>query len=387
MKVNNLVKLIKQDYLLLALCILSLFSILRTLIIPLQGDEITYFKISEHILSGKYYLYDFPSSVSPILPFIFAIFSTPFNYIIGISLLKCFNILLAFFGLNYMCLFLKKQNVPISIIASIFILTLTNTNSINWFSSLFPESILFFGFWGFVYYFNKELSVSHFKKMLLFFVLLTMTRYVFAVLGIAVLFYIYRCYKAETFKNNQIKKLVFFSILCAIPVLFWFKYVYYIEMSNVSEISYFKRYKEGNNGLWTNIKAGLGFMIHPEVRNLSGLPAFVTLFIPITGFRHYLISAILFGLFLFGYIKTNKSNGIQFLFYATLLVMLGLVFAGTGFSRYWLVFLPCYYLGFYYAFKTFKLKDSWFFLLSKIVAIIYVINEIRLDFLIFDRHL
>ena len=285
-----------------------------------------------------------------------------------------------------MCLFFRSQNISIPIVLSILLLTITNTNSIAWLSSLYPESILFFSFWGFVYYYSKAISVSNFKRIILFFIVLVLTRYLFAVLGLAVLYYYYRCYKIKTFNNGQFKQILVYSFIGAIPVLFWFKYVYFIEQSNLSEISYFNRFKE-DSGLLVNIKSGLGLIKHPETNRINGVPAFVSLFAPITGLRNFTVSIMLLVMFLLGYLKSPKTKGIQFLFYTTLLIMLGLLIAGTGFSRYWLILLPVYYLGYYYVYKMFKFSDDWFFKISKMVAIIYVINEIRIDYLIFSKYL
>ena len=386
MKKNTFIDFIKKDYLLIILLTLSIISLLRSLIIPLRGDELTYFKIGEQILTGKYYLQDYPSTVTPIIPFLIAFFYTSFYPILGVVLMKILNIIFALLGLRFLYLFLKNQQLKQGIIFSILILTLVNSNSIAWFSSLYPESILLFSFWGFVYYYSKEINISNFKKMLFFFLILMMTRYLFAVLGLVVIYYFYRCFKVESLSLSQKKAIIFYSMLYLLPVLFWFKLVYQIEYHNLSEISYFDRFKEGR-GILVNILSGLGLEQHPEAGRINGIPAFVSLFVPITGLRNFTISILLIGLFLLGYFKANKPRGIQLIFYSTILVMLGLIFAGTGFSRYWLVLLPCYYLGFYFVFKQLKFDDDLFFKISKFVAIVYVINELRLDYLIISEYL
>lgn len=382
----ELTKSIRKDYTILFILFLSIFSMLRSLILPLHADEFTYIKIGEHILNGKYYLQDYPSTVTPVLPFMVAFFHTSFYPAIGFVFMKCFNLVLAFFGMRYMCLFLKEQGLGIPVILSIFILTLTNAHSIAWFSSLYPESVLFFSFWGFVYYYSKSITVSNFRKMFFFFLLLCMTRYLYAVLGLVVLAYYYRCFKLDVLNRHEIRNVFFYSFIFVMPVLLWFKYVYLIEQNNLSEISYFDRFKE-DSGLMTNILSGLGLEKHPEVTRINGVPAFISLFVPVTGLREFVSSIILIGLFLYGYIKTDKPKGIQLVFYTTILVMLGLVFAGTGFSRYWLVLLPCFYLGYYYVYKSFKFDDAWFLKLAKIIAIVYVINDLRLDFVIMGKYL
>lgn len=377
---------LKADKVFAIILLLSLISALRSLIIPLQGDELTYNKIAENILKGKYYLHEYPSIVTPIIPFFIALFHTSFSPTIGFVLLKCFNILLTALGFRFLYLFLDEQNLDKRINLSIITLTVVNTNSIAWFSSLYPEAILFFSFWGFIYYFSKEVSVENFKKMFFFFLLLSMSRYLYAILGLVVLFYYYRFLNRKTVNSAEIKQIIFYSILFMIPVLLWFKYVYGIEQNQLSEISYFRRFQNENSFL-SNIKYGLGIGIHPEVSKVNGIPAFISLFVPITGIRNYLISVFLILLFIIGYIKTKKSLGVNLLFICTSLVMLGLVFAGTGFSRYWLILLPSFYLGYYFLFNRFNLSDDWFIKLSKIISIVYILNELRLDYMIFDKYL
>lgn len=383
---NTFIKYIKKDYLVCTLLVLSVISLFRSFIIPLRGDELTYYKISEQILTGKYYLQDYPSTVTPVIPFIIAFFQTSFCPVLGIILIKISNIIFALLGFRFLYLFLKKQNFTNAITHSILLLMVTNPNSIGWFSSLYPESVLFFSFWGFVYYYSKSVNVTNFRKMFFFFLLLVMTRYLYAVLGLVILFYYYRCFKIENLAKNEIKGIVFYTIIYMLPVLFWFKYVYYIEQSSLSEISYFDRFKE-DKGLFVNIKSGLGIEKHPDANRINGIPAFVSLFVPITGLRHYLVSIGLILIFLIGYIKTKHTHGIKLIFFSTIVIMLGLILAGTGFSRYWLVLLPCYYLGYYFFYKLLKLDDALFFKISKLVAIFYVINELRLDYLIISEYL
>lgn len=381
----KLLQAFKNDKIFAVILLLSLISAFRSLIIPLQGDEITYFKIAENILKGKYYLHEYPSTVTPVIPFFIALFHTSFSPVIGIILLKCFNLLFTALGFRFLYLFLKNQNIDVRIILSIIILTAVNTNSIAWFSSLYPEAILFLSFWGFIYYFSLELSVENFKKMFFFLLLLSMTRYLYLILGLTVLFYYYSCLQNKSAYKIEIKQIAFYSFLFLIPVVVWFKYVFSIEQQQLSEISYFNRFQNDNSFL-SNIKYGLGLGIHPEVSKVNGIPAFISLFIPITGLRNYLVSIFLILLFLIGYIKTKKSLGINLLFSCTVLVMLGLVFAGTGFSRYWLILLPSFYIGYYFLFNSFNFKDDWFVRISKFISIVYVINELRIDYMIFNKY-
>jgi hypothetical protein len=157
-----------------------------------------------------------------------------------------------------------------------------------------------------------------------------------------------------------------------------------IELNQVTEISYFGRFKTENSFI-SNIKYGLGFGIHPEVSKVNGIPAFVTLFVPITGLRNYIISIMLIIFFLIGYFITKKSLGLKLLLSSTLLIMAGLIFAGTGFSRYWLILLPSFYLGYYLLFNKLKLPNDWFVIISKALCIVYAINELRIDYLILNK--
>ncbi len=377
---------IKKDTLYFVLITLSFLSLLRALIVPIFADEITYKNLADSIMEGRYYLNNQPSTVTPVIPFIMSLFYSALAPTVGIILMKCFNILMMCFGFRYVYLFLKSQGVDIRIVTAILVLTLTNTTSIAWFSRIYPEAILFFSFWGFLYYYTKEISISNFRKMLFFFALLTLTRYLYILLGVFVLIYYYKCFYKKALNRRDNIHIILSSLVIAIPLLIWFKYVYFIEQNQTSGISYFHRFKEDNIFIY-NIKCGLGLLQHHEVNKINGIPAFISLFVPITGLRNFLISIVLIVLFLLGYIKAKKSYGIVILFSNILIIMVGFILAGTGFSRYWLLLLPGFYLGYYYIYKTFKLKDEWFIRITKCISIVYVLNELRLDYMVITAHL
>lgn len=380
----NLKQFIKEEKIFTLIISLSIFSSLRSLFIPLQGDELTYLQLANNLLNGKYYQLNNPSTITPIIPFILAFFKINSFPLLGFGLSKLFNIGLTIFGFRYLYLFLKKQQINNRIILSIIALTAVNPIAINYFGSLYPEGILFFCFWGFIYYSISEYNIKNFIKMLSLFLLISMTRYLYLVLGIIVIFNIYRYYK--TFNKQIIYKLLTYTIIIILPIIFWAKYVYNIEQNNLSEISYFNRFKTENQLLY-NIKAGLGIIKHHEVSRINGIPAFISLFVPITGFRNYLGSIILIFAFAFGYYRKNNSLGIKILITSIVITMLGLIFAGTGFSRYWLILLPGFLLGYYFLATKFNIKDKWFIYTSQIICFIYIVNEIRLDFLILNKHL
>ncbi|WP_245812600.1 hypothetical protein [Salegentibacter echinorum] len=222
--------------------------------------------------------------------------------------------------------------------------------------------------------------------MLLAFMALVLTRYVYAVLGLLVAYILFGYFKNLIVNKDykKVSRIVILGSLCALPLLFWFKYIYILEKDVDTGLSYFTRFK--NNELLYNLKAGIGLIKHEEVGKVNGIPAFISLFIPITGIRNWIISCFLILTFTTGYlVNLKKHSSFNKLFAAIMLVMTGLVLAGTGFSRYWLIMLPGFLLGFYLFFNYLKLKDSLFVLLAKLIAIIYVINELRLDYVVLSK--
>lgn len=376
---------LKKHYIIYKIIIfIGVVSSLRSLITPLFGDELTYLMLSENILRGQYFLTTNPSTIAPTVPFIFAFFTTSSYPILGFILNKLFNISLVILGFRYLFLFLKAQKIRSIIIWGILALTAINTSSIAWFSSLYPEALIFVSFWGFIYYSTEPPKKSNLIRMLLFFLLMVLTRYVYAVLGLVVLINYYDYLKIN-FKKYKIE-IIKYSVLFLIPVLFWGKYIISIEEQNLSEARYFSRFKIDNPILY-NIKCGLGLVQHYEVGKINGLPAFISLFVPKTGIRNYTISILLIAGFVIGFIKKLKFEEIKKLFISILMVMFGFLLAGTGFSRYWLILLPGFYLGYYYLFKMFNINDKWFIYLSQILALIYIVNEIRLDAIILNKYI
>ena len=365
-----------KEALFIALIILVLLATCRTLIIPLKGDELTYFKLAENILDGKYFLNEYPSTIAPIIPIITALFTVNFNPELGVLFNKLFNLILVAGGFNYVYLIFRQIGVDKKIIRPIIVLTAINSVSISFFPSLYPEAMIFFGFWGFIYYSIQNVSSKNILITLCFFTLLIFTRYVFAVLGLILLIRYYEFSKSNF--SKRLWKLIKYSLIFLIPVVLWSKYIYNIEKQNVSEISYFDRFK-GESPIVYNLKAGLGIEKHFEVSRVNGIPAFASLFIPVTGFRSYPMSIVLILSFIFGYITMLKSLEVKKIFFAIVLVMVGYMFAGTGFSRYWLPMLPGFIFGFYFLIKKFNVKTQWVVIASYCIAFLYLINEVRLN--------
>lgn len=380
-KFENVLDYVKQNKLISALMFLSFISSLRNLFLPLFGDELTYVEIAKNLVTiGEYEHYGKPSSLTPSMPFLIALFYLKSNPIVGFILAKIANLIFLVVGLKYLLLYLKINNLKGEITSIILLLTIVNTNVVLWSSMLYPESILFCFFWMFIYYISKELNFS--RDTFFIFIslaILILTRYVYAVFAILALYFIFNHVKKllEIGRYIEIKKIFIYAILCLIPLIFWFTYVYNLEKEVDTGLSYFARFK--NNNLIYNIKAGIGLIKHEDVSNTNGIPAFITLFLPITGYRNWVLSIILVLLFIVGFISKWKIENFRILLIAILLLMSGLIFAGTGFSRYWLPLLPGFLIGFYLLFNSLNLKDSKFIILSKIVAAVYVVNELRLD--------
>ncbi|WP_340064253.1 hypothetical protein [Ascidiimonas aurantiaca] len=367
---------IKREKIFSFIFLFSLLATLRTLIIPLQGDELTYSEIADNILLGKYYFSGNPSTVTPVIPFILAFFKISTVPTLGFVLGKLLHILLTILGFRYLYLFLAQQNIDFRVILSIMALTAVNSHAISFFPGLYPEAILFFAFWGFMYYFNTAYTQQNLLKLFALFLLLAMTRYLYLVMGVLVVYHFYEYYKKHSLRN--IYSLLPYLLLLILPFVFWFKYVYHIEQNNVSEISYFDRFKSENPFLY-NIKAGLGLIKHYEVSRTNGIPAFISLFVPVTGLRNFLGSLFLIISFILGYLVTKKTKGMKWLFISILLVMAGLIVAGTGFSRYWLILLPGFLTGYYFLSSKLTIGTKWFVTGSQILCFVYLLNELRLN--------
>lgn len=372
---------ISHNKLLSLLIFISGISALRTLFLPISGDEITYSRIAENIITqGQYFFSGKPSTITPTLPFIISLFHIPANPVVGFLLAKLTNLLFIFIGLRYLLYFFKNLGLKKEILWSLLLLTIVNTNFVLGSIPLYPEALLFCCTWIFIYHLNKKYQGPKDVILLLVpFVVLVLTRYLFAVFGALIIWSLWPYLKKLVLekKFSEMWKVLMYSLLCFLPLLLWFKYVFHVEQNTDLSLSYFNRFK--HQEIWYNIKAGLGLIQHAEVGNINGIPAFITLFLPITGFRNWILSIILILAFILGYFSKLKDPAYQKVFAAILLIMAGLVFAGTGFSRYWLPMLPGFLLGFYLFFSSIKFKDDTFILLAKIAAVVYVINGIRLD--------
>lgn len=374
-------------YVIYTLLFISFLSSLRNLLFPLVNDELQYAEIGKNIITkGEYSLAGFPSTYTPTLPFLIALFYSKSFPFLGLIAVKLFNLMLMIIGLRFSYLFLRKTNVPSTISLAIIMLTAVNNVTVAWSTAIYPDALLFCFFWIFIYFIIDEIkSPKQIFYFLIPFSILVITRYLYGVclliVGYFILNYCIKLYKEKDFKS--IYKILFYSIICFLPLFIWFKYVYLVENGSYIERSYFLRFKEKD--AFYNIKAGLGLIQHAEVDKINGIPAFISLFIPATGLRNWIVSIVLIAAFCFGYISKWRIKEYRLVFILIILIMLGLIVAGTGFNRYWLVLLPGFWLGFYFCFNRFKIKDHYFEKLALIASIIYVINELRLDVLILNK--
>jgi len=381
---NYVLKLYREEKLFFFIIVITALSFMRSFIIPLQGDEITYNELAQNLLRGQFYFKGYPSSITPVLPFFMAVFSIKSLPMVGFALGKLFQMILFVMGCRFAYLFLTKQNVDSRIILTILVLTAVNPVVVNFFPTFYPESILFVSFWGILHYATEKLTVKVFFKVATLLALITLTRYLYAVMGVVALFVFVKLSLKRDFR--VIGKMVAITACVCIPLLVWAKYVNNIEKENLSQISYFKRFKEENQ-LTYNVKAGLGLIKHREVHRVNGIPAFISLFVPITGIRNMAISIVLLLLIIYGYIRRTSTTGLQMLVLVMALVMVGLIFAGTGFSRYWLILLPGFFLGYYFAAQKIGINNKWFVMGAQAVCLLYIVNELRLDYLILNTHL
>lgn len=365
----------------------SFLSALRGIMLPLAADELQYAEIGKNIVTkGQYSLFGEPSTFTPVLPFLVSLFYMKSAPALGFALVKIFNLILMVIGLRFCFLFLKKVNIPVNIALIIILLSVTNNTIVSWSSLIYPESILFCSFWIFLYFIIDRIE---YPKQVLYILIplffLIITRYLYAVFlliaGYYIFEYLIRLYVAKEFKS--VYKVILISLICFVPLLLWFKYVMFVESQIHLDQSYFKRFKD--NGIVYNIQAGLGLIKHDEVARVNGIPAFISLFVPVTGLRNWIVSIGLILVFCYGFFTKWKIKEFRIIALSIFLVMGGLIFAGTGFSRYWLVLLPAFWIGFYLFFISFKLNEKYFEKLALMLSVLYVFNELRLDYMILNK--
>lgn len=379
--IDQVISIALKPKLVWALITTTIILSMRGLFLPLFGDEITYVNIASNIIdSGSYLLNDSRSTVIPIVPGILALWSSLFGIENGIILSRLSHLVIAIIGFYYAYKLLLTVLKNSSISLLLLLLVVVNSNTVAGICNLYPDSILFCFLWVLLFYLTKRnLRLSDWAIILFSTLILIMTRYSYAVLGLPILMVYLRYLKKHKYELTQVIYLLGLTLISILPLVFWFIYVSDVEVSQTKGISYFHRFK--NHGLWYNIKAGLGFIKHDEVGKVNGIPAFASVFIPITGLRSWLLSVPILIIVLYGYLQQNTTT-IKLIFLSIVLIMLGFVFAGTGFSRYWLTLMPAFYLGIYFTSQKLKIPNRLFKLAGIALVCIYMLNEFRLTYLI-----
>jgi hypothetical protein len=336
------------------------------------------------ILNGSYSLNNHPSTITPTMPLIIGLFYTKSNPIIGIFIARLCNFGFLLIGFRFLNLFLKNLNLQPLIVLAIISLSLVNNNLILFSLLLYPESLIFCFFWINIYFLTKNKIrkkdlIPIFSSLLI----LILARYLYAVLAPFAFIAAYNIFRPmiRQKKWKLMSNLIITLMIISLPFLYWIKFIYSLEThANIGGISYFTRFR--SSSLIDLLKAGLGFGNYSDLANMNGLPAFISLFIPKIGLRSGIISIILLLIICLGLFSKIKNREYQNIFSIMLLIMIGLIFAGTGFSRYWLPLLPIFILGFYHFMLNIRFKNTHFLIASKIIALVYVVNEIRLDILV-----
>lgn len=365
---------------------MALVSSLRSLPVSLNGDEVTYFKIANEIANhNRFYHNDLPSMVSPVIPAIILItsFFNPDESLIWLS--KLLSFIIAILGVLFLLKCLKFFNISNTLLYCIVALTICNPIFVSWSSSLYPESIAFFGFWMFLYYIIKLEHVKDLCYALIAAILLVFTRYVYVVLLIPILFTIWTKRKLliSSVQNTKYYLYIIIVVLMSIPMLYWMHYIIGFLGEQSTSISYVSRYDQG--GIWGQIKVGLGLEKGVEVSRINGIPAFINVFFPINGYRNWWLSILLLAGVIWGWSVMKSSKAKHILIITTSAMLISYVFAGTGFSRYWMNLIPVFLIGFITLAKRFKLSSNLISILSILLCTLYVINELRLDILIIQR--
>lgn len=385
---SNFVDFIQKADRWIVICVsISLFSMLRILFLPLVGDEITYAEIAGNIMQKGWFAFqDMPSTLTPVMPLWMAAFYIDSLPQYGLFFAKLLNLLWLWWAIKYMYLFFKSIQLPELVSATIIGLTIVNNNFVAMSLTLYPDMFIISLFWMFLYRLTQPVkSLKSWVLLILPLMFLVLTRYVYAVFGLPVLLIFIR-YLRELYSNQsyqKIGKLFIYTIICVLPLLFWFKYVFSVESVSDANLSYFNRFK--NNSFLYNIQAGLGIIQHEETKNINGIPAFISLFLPITGYRSWLLSLVLSGSFWIGYLSNSKRKFYPSIMLIILLLMGGLAIAGTGFSRYWFPLMPLFLLGFYHFFKLFKCDNRYWVSGAKVLIFIYVVNELRINWIVIQK--
>ncbi|MEY4134121.1 MAG: hypothetical protein RL386_471 [Bacteroidota bacterium] len=368
--------------LLLSVGLSFLFS-LKNLFQPLTGDEVEYRELAENLLTqGRYFLYGQPSTYAPLVPFLIGFCAIKSFPAVGYAFAKLLNWVFVLGGLYFANQTLKYTGIETRVRYILLLLTATNTHLVVWSSMLYPEALLIGLVWLFLFLVARAIeaprSLNYFNLALVF-SFMVIGKYVYAVFGVFLVWVLWEDIRANGrlfWEKRLLARRVLMGLAGLLPLLFWVKYISSIELAHTLSDSYFQRFSGGS--FWSRIQMGLG-LVPMDNGRFNGIPALISLFIPQTGLREWFSSIAILVAVLGGLFTVQAKKADNLLRFALLLLMLGLVYAATGFSRYWMPLLPVFWLGIYYLYRKFKLADTYFIYFGISFSLVYLLNALRLN--------
>lgn len=373
----------KNNWLIYIISFMISLLLFRSLFVELRGDEWTYYSLANNLLeSGNYQSNGIQSTIIPSIPFL--LYLTSFiSGEIQIWLVRLLSSLSLIVGVFYVYKYFKLKEVK----GLLFILplVLVNHTFINSSSSIYPDALIFMFTWMVIYHISK---VDFYKSMLSIVMVsfsiisLFYLRYIYIYL-LPLVFYVsfssFNELKQLKYYTNKIKLIGILSF-ALILIMVWGYYLVNIESGGNDGYSYLSRF---SNGFLKTLSDGLGFTIAENHTRHNGVPAFISMFMPITGIRSWVLSIFLIAFLLLTvfYKKFFNIHKEAVLIFAVLYLIL--LISGTGFSRYWLSSLPLIYLSFFNFLKD-KIHLDKLKLITLILVIFLFINELRVTYLILN---
>ena len=371
---------------------------LKYYLLPLDGDEIKYYELAQNIkYKGQYFYQDYPNTFIPSIPFLIVLLDIPAYPLLGVFLSRLFVFAMLFVGIYYAKKVFQLGLIDQPIINAILLVVMFNAQVIHWSVVLYPDIIAFGLFWFILYQvllcqMSDSITSQNWFLLVLSISTLVLVKYVYGVLFLWVFLIWFKKIKTSLSFNgftktfNLYKKHNIAIIIGVLPLIFWLQYLMGVDFGAEANESGFSQFDStGENVLIRNIKKGLGVM-PMENGKFNGIPAFINNFIPKTDLRDWSTSLLCLLIVLYGLITNviQKRNKTNVLLSTLLLVMLGFIISGTGFSRYWLPLFPIFYLGIRETLRGVFNKDKVFVYFVFISIFFYTLNEIRLFQVVFQ---
>ena len=371
---------------------------LKYYLLPLDGDEIKYYELAQNIkYKGQYFYQDYPNTFIPSIPFLIVLLDIPAYPLLGVFLSRLFVFAMLFVGIYYAKKVFQLGLIDQPIINAILLVVMFNAQVIRWSVVLYPDIIAFGLFWFILYQvllcqMSDSITSQNWFLLVLSISTLVLVKYVYGVLFLWVFLIWFKKIKTSLSFNgftktfNLYKKHNIAIIIGVLPLIFWLQYLMGVDFGAEANESGFSQFDStGENVLIRNIKKGLGVM-PMENGKFNGIPAFINNFIPKTDLRDWSTSLLCLLIVLYGLITNviQKRNKTNVLLSTLLLVMLGFIISGTGFSRYWLPLFPIFYLGIRETLRGVFNKDKVFVYFVFISIFFYTLNEIRLFQVVFQ---